>query len=177
MADQYLGEIRLFAFPRVPTEWAACNGQLLSISDNEALYTLLGTTYGGDGVTNFGLPDLRGRVPLAAGKSNQGTTYKLGESQGEETHSLTKAEMASHGHPLVSTVNAGTTATPGTSVHLATSSLTTDVLYAPPGDIVGYDVMADCVMPAGEGQGHDNMMPSLVMNFCIATTGIFPSQG
>lgn len=177
MADCFIGEIRLFAFPRIPRGWAACDGQLLSIATNEALFSLLGTTYGGDGVSNFGLPDLRGRVPIAAGTSNQGLSYQLGEAAGEEAHRLTVPEMAAHGHPLISTGNAGTTATPDESVHLATSNVATKNLYAPTDKIPGYDVMADCVSPEGDNEGHENMMPTLIMSFCIATEGTYPSSG
>jgi len=175
MSDCFVGEIRLFAFPRVPRGWAACDGQLLSIAQNQALYTLIGTTYGGDGTTNFGVPDLRGRVPIDAGTSNQGQTYVLGQVAGEETHLLTIQEMAAHSHPLISTTNAGTTAAPAQNVHLATSNVATKTLYAPPNGIAGYDVMADCISFEGNSQPHENMMPTLVMNFCIATEGVYPS--
>jgi microcystin-dependent protein len=176
MSDSFVGEIRLFAFPRVPNEWVACNGQLLSIAQYQALYTLLGTTYGGDGTTNFGVPDLRGRVPIDAGTSNQGNTYALGQAAGEETHLLTVQEMPAHSHPLISTVNAGTSAAPAQNVHLATSNVAAKTLYAPISKIAGYDVMADSISVEGNGQPHDNMMPTLVMNFCIATEGVYPSD-
>ena len=176
MTDSFVGEIRLFAFPRIPNEWVACNGQLLSIAQYQVLFALLGTTYGGDGITTFGVPDLRGRLPISSGPSNQGNTYVLGQSGGEEAHTLTTAEMPSHSHALTSTSNAGTTAAPGQNVHLATSNVAAKTLYAPPNGIAGYDVMADCVSFEGNGQAHDNMMPSLVMNFCIATEGVFPSD-
>jgi microcystin-dependent protein len=176
MSDCFVGEVRLFAFPRVPDGWAPCNGQLVSIAQNQALFALIGTTYGGDGVTTFGLPDLRGRVPIDAGTSNQGNTYVLGQATGEEMHTLTMQEMAAHSHPLISTANAGTTAAPAQNVHLATSNVAAKTLYAPPSGIAGYDVMADCVSFEGSGQAHDNMMPTLVMNFCIALEGVFPSE-
>jgi microcystin-dependent protein len=175
MADQFVGEIRLFAFPRVPSEWVACDGSLLAISQYQALFTLLGTTYGGDGQQTFGVPDLRGRVPIHAGRSNQGDTYVLGQMAGEEGHMLIVTEMAAHSHSLVSTANAGTTATPATNVHLATSSVAAKNLYAPPAKIVGYDEMADCVGVDGKSFPHENMMPTLIMNFCIATEGVYPS--
>ncbi|GAB2174865.1 phage tail protein [Dongia sp. agr-C8] len=177
MADQFIGEIRLFAFPRVPIGWAACDGSLLGIAQYQALYSLLGTTYGGDGVTTFALPDLRGRVPIHSGKSNQGNIYVLGQLAGEEAHSLTGQELAAHSHALLSSSIPGTTETPGPTVHLATSSVDAKTLYAPPASIAGYDTMADCVKPDGLGQPHDNMMPTLIMSFCIATEGIFPSPG
>jgi len=175
MSDCFIGEIRLFAFPRAPNGWAPCNGQLLSIAQNAALFALIGTTYGGDGISTFGLPDLQGRVPIDAGTSNQGNTYVLGQKTGEETHLLTIQEMPAHSHALISSSNAGTTAAPAQNVHLATSNVATKTLYAPPAGIAGYDVMADCVSLVGDNQPHDNMMPTLVMNFCIATEGVFPS--
>ena len=175
MADQFVGEVRLFAFPRIPSDWVACDGRLLLISQYEALFTLLGTTYGGDGRQTFGVPDLRGRVPIHAGRSNQGNTYVLGEMSGSETHTLIGTEMAAHSHGLVSTTNAGTTATPAPNVHLATSSIAAKNLYAPAAKVVGYDEMADCVRPDGKNLPHENMMPTLIMNFCIATAGVYPS--
>jgi microcystin-dependent protein len=175
MADQFVGEIRLFSFTRVPIGWVACDGSLLAIAQYDVLYTLLGTTYGGDGQRTFGVPDLRGRVPLHAGQSNQGNAYVVGEMAGQETHTLLGTEMASHSHGLVSTTNAGTTATPATNVHLATSSIATKTLYATPANITGYDLMADCVGMEGKNLPHDNMMPTLIMNFCIATEGVYPS--
>src|SRR5947208_1486713 len=129
MTDCFVGEVRLFAFGRVPVDWVACDGQLLSIAQYQALNTLIGTTYGGDGVSTFGVPDLRGRVPIAAGTSNQGNTYGLGQVSGEENHTLIVQEMASHSHPLTSTTNAGTTAAPAQNVHLATSNVATKLLY------------------------------------------------
>jgi microcystin-dependent protein len=175
MLDPFVGEICLFAFPRVPIGWLACNGQVVQIDQYQTLYTLIGTAYGGDGMVTFGLPDLRGRVPIHAGTSNQGNTYVLGQPGGEENHTLSALEMAAHSHALVSTTNAGTTAVPATSVHLAASNVATKPLYAPTTGIAGYDVMADCISYEGGSQPHDNMMPSLVMNFCIATDGVFPS--
>jgi len=141
MSDCFVGEIRLFAFPRVPTGWAACDGQLLSIAQYQALYVLIGTTYGGDGSMTFGLPDLRGRVPIDAGTSNQGNSYVLGQAAGEETHLLTIPEIPAHSHALISTANAGTTAAPAQNVHLATSNVATKTLYAPVNGIAGYDVI------------------------------------
>jgi microcystin-dependent protein len=176
MSDCFVGEVRLFAFPRVPTGWVPCNGELLSIAQYQVLFALIGTTYGGDGATNFGVPDLRGRVPIDAGTSNQGSTYVLGQMAGEETHLLSIQEMPAHSHSLISTSNAGTTAAPAQNVHLATSNVTAKTLYAPPNGIAGYDVMADCISYVGGNLPHDNMMPSLVMNFCIATEGVFPSD-
>lgn len=172
MSDPYMGEIRLFAFPRTPDSWLACNGQLVSIAEYDALYTLLGTTYGGDGVNTFGLPDLRGRVPIGAGTGQGQPTYVLGEMAGTEQVTLTRSEMAAHGHALVSTVNTATTATPGPSVHLATDNAGN--LYAPVADAAPYALLAASIGQTGGNVAHDNMMPSLVGNFCICAFGIYP---
>lgn len=117
MADPFIGEIRLFGFPRVPDGWLACSGQSVSIGQYEALYTLIGTTYGGDGVQTFQLPDLRGRVPIG-----QGGTFVVGQNAGEEQHSLTNMEIPAHSHGLMSSTTTATAVTPGSSLHLATAS-------------------------------------------------------
>jgi microcystin-dependent protein len=174
MSDQYVGEIRLFAFGRVPTGWLACNGQQVSISSYTALYTLIGTTFGGDGVNTFNLPDLRGRVPLAAGTGPSQPTYVIGQVAGEEMHTLRDQEMPSHSHALISTTNAGTTAMPGTTVHIAKSPIGRNI-YNAPANAAPYDIMAPCVTPAGNNVAHDNSMPSIACNFCIAFDGIYPT--
>ena len=174
MSEQYVGEIRLFAFGRVPTGWLACNGQPLSIAAYQALYTLIGTTYGGDGVNTFNLPDLQGRVPLAAGTGPSQPTYVLGQLSGEEMHTLRDTEMPSHSHALISTPNPGTTTTPGTSVHVAKASSGKN-LYNAAANAAPYVAMAPCVTLAGNNLPHDNSMPSMACNFCIAWTGIYPT--
>lgn len=176
MSDQFLGEIRLFGFPRIPLGWMACNGQSLPISSYQALYAVIGTTYGGDGVQNFNLPDLRGRVPISQGQqSSSSPLYQLGQADGEDTHILIDAEMPSHSHGLTSSTVTATTATPGSTVHLATASA--GYLYAPSANAGPYEVMAPCVMPGGNSQPHNNIMPTVVANYCIATEGIFPTPG
>ena len=175
MSDQFIGEIRLFGFPRIPDGWVACDGTLLSIGNYETLYALIGTTYGGDGVNTFGLPDLRGRVPLSQGNGAGLTSRVLGQVFGEASHTLMSTEMPSHGHALVSTTNAGTTATPAQNVHLAASN-TTGKVYAPQADVTSYNVMAPSLTQTGNNLPHDNMMPTLTCNFCIAYEGIYPSQ-
>jgi len=176
MSDPFVGEIRLFGFPRVPTGWVACNGALLPISNYEVLFTLIGTTYGGDGQTTFGVPDLRGRVPIHQGTGGGLSQRVIGQASGEETHPLLSTEMPSHGHALLSTTNPGNTATPGTGVHLAASSAATTELYAPLANVPGYNVMAPSITPTGNNLPHDNIMPTQVANFCICWAGIFPSQ-
>lgn len=174
MSDQYLGEIRLFAFGRVPTGWAACNGQPLSIAANAALYSLIGTIYGGDGVSTFNLPDLRGRVPISSGTGPGQPTYTIGEVGGEETHTLRNQEMPVHSHSLISTTNAGTTGAPGTTVHIAKSSSGRNI-YNAPANAAPYDVMAPSVGQAGNNLPHENSMPSIACNFCIALEGTYPT--
>lgn len=177
MSDPFVGEIRLFGFPRIPTGWVACDGAALPISEYETLYFLIATTYGGDGVTTFCVPDLRGRVPLSQGSGRGLTPHLLGEPGGEERHTLTSDEMPSHGHALLSSTNVGTTATPGPEVHLASSSVATTHPYAPQADIPGNNKMATSITITGESLPHDNMMPTLTCNYCICTTGVFPQQG
>lgn len=177
MSDQYLGEIRLFAFPRVPTGsgWMACNGQSLPISQYQALYAVIGTTYGGDGVQTFNLPDLQGRVAIGQGQGPALPNYIIGQSAGEESHTLLTGEMPSHSHALISSTAPGATAVPGPTVHLATASAGN--FYAPAANAPPYEIMAPCVMPNGSSVAHGNMMPTLVGNYCIAFEGIYPSSG
>jgi microcystin-dependent protein len=178
MSDQFIGEIRLFGFPRIPDGWLACNGTLQSIANFDVLYSLIGTTYGGDGVTTFGIPDLRGRVPLSQGTGLNLTPRVMGQSFGEPTHTLRSTEMPSHSHALLSTTRPGTTATPAQSVHLATSSTSSKPLYAPQAGVSSYNVMAPSSLnQTGNGLPHDNMMPTLTCNYCIAYYGIYPSPG
>ena len=173
MSDAYIGEIRLFGFNRVPLNWMACAGQLLPIDQFAALFNVIGTTYGGNGQTNFALPDLQGRVAIGQGQGNDLPAYVLGQNGGEEAHTLIEGEMPTHGHALMSSTATATTATPGTTVHLATASAGN--LYAPPPRLgPTFDVMAACVTTAGSSTPHNNMMPTLVCNYCICVEGIFP---
>lgn len=175
--DPFIGEIRLFGFPRAPNNWVFCDGGSLSIGQYGALYALIGTTYGGDGVSTFRVPDLRGRVPIGYGTGPGLPTYALGQIGGAETHTLVAGEMPSHGHPLTSTVNVGTAAGPAPNLHFATAEPASRGLYAPVGAVSSYTAMAPQVEPAGGNAPHGNIMPSLVMNYCICVEGIFPSGG
>lgn len=175
MSDPYIGEIRLFAFPRVPNGWLACNGQSVSISQYDTLYAVIGTAYGGDGTTLFNTPDLGGRVAVGQGQGPSHLNYVIAQPGGEESHTLREAEMPKHSHALVSSSATGAAATPGPTLHLATASAGT--LYAAGGDIPSYDVMASCVLPAGNSLPHNNMMPTLVCNYCICAFGIVPTPG
>lgn len=173
MSDPFIGEIRLFGFPRVPSGWLACNGLNVPISTYETLYTVIGTTYGGDGVNVFALPDLQGRVAIGQGQGSGQPSYSLGERAGQEQHTLIENEMPSHNHGMISSTDTATTATPGPAVHLATASAGT--LYAPPAGTPSYDLMAPCLTTSGGSVAHDNMMPTVVGNYCICYAGIFPS--
>lgn len=165
MAEPFLSEIRLFSFSFAPKGWALCNGQLLPINQNQALFSLLGTTYGGDGRVNFALPDLRGRAPVHTGDG-----VMLGERGGEQAHTLSIAELPAHTHVVQGSSATATLNTPVNNLW-ATSNLTpyTDNLSA-----LGA-MQAGSVTNAGGSQPHLNMQPFLTLNFCIALQGIFPS--
>jgi len=167
MAEPFLGEIRLMSFSFPPMGWAHCDGQLLSIAQNQALFSLLGTTFGGDGRTTFALPDLRGRVPI-----HTGSGHSLGERGGEQAHTLSLAELPAHSHPLngtSSSVEPNGVAVPDGNLLAATSS----PIYADPAGLVS--MAPGMVTSAGGSQAHLNMQPFLTLNFCIALEGIFPS--
>jgi microcystin-dependent protein len=167
MAEPYLGEIRLTSFLFAPRGWALCNGQLLPINQNQALFALLGTTYGGDGRVNFALPDLRGRVPI-----HRGGGHTLGERSGSQTHTLSAAELPLHSHLLACDPNPGTSTDPAGRVP-ATAPAEFDVQLYANGPPVAMN--AGAVVAAGGNQPHTNMQPYLVLNYVIALQGIFPS--
>jgi microcystin-dependent protein len=173
MASPFLSEIRLMSFNFPPKGWAFCNGQLLPINQNQALFSLLGTTYGGNGTTSFALPNLEGRVPIHEGSDGFGNNYTLGRSAGESAHTLTLPELPPHVHTLqASNASAGinspagaTPAQPAAAVGAIYGPATTPATMAP-----------QAIISAGGAQAHNNMQPYLVITFCIALTGIFPSQ-
>lgn len=165
MIDPYLGEIRLFGFDFPPNGWAECNGSLLSISQNQSLYSILGTTYGGDGRTTFALPDLRGRVPISFSSS-----HSQGQEGGTEASILTTAQIPAHTHTMQATTNDAQGINPTDQV-LAQSVTNT---CAKPDNLVSMNVTA--VGNAGDGSGFKNMQPFLTINFCIAITGVFPPR-
>ena len=167
MAEPFLSEIRIMSFNFPPKGWALCDGQLLPINQNQALFSLLGTTYGGNGTVNFALPDLRSRAPIHVGSG-----HTLGERGGEQAHTLSIAETPQHDHPVNASSNAATTGTPGAGVVLAQS--TGAQLYAGATNLVPMDPAA--VASVGGSQPHQNMQPFLTLSFCIALQGIFPSQ-
>jgi microcystin-dependent protein len=164
MAEPFLGEIRLMSFVFAPRGWALCNGQLLPINQNQALFALVGTTYGGDGQLNFALPDLRGRVPAHFGQGRV-----LGEQAGEETHTLTLSELPAHTH-VVAAVDAPGTQTSPNDAALAMAG----DLYGAPSDLVA--MPSGSLSAMGGSQQHQNLQPFLTISFCIALQGIFPSQ-
>jgi microcystin-dependent protein len=163
MAEPFLSEIRIFSFNFAPKGWALCNGQLLSINQNQALFSLIGTMYGGDGRTTFGLPNLQGRVSIGAGGFRQ-----LGSQGGEQTHTLTAMELAAHTHGAKA---AGTTTDTNPIGHYWAPDIMGNVTFATTPN-VALDPTA--IANTGGGQAHLNMQPYLTLNFCIALQGIFP---
>jgi microcystin-dependent protein len=163
MAEPFLSEIRIMSFGFAPKGWALCNGQLLPINQNQALFSLLGTTFGGDGRVNFALPDLRGRAPIHVGSG-----HTLGERGGEQAHTLSIAELPQHTHQAMGSPTNGNVA-PGVNNVLAAASN----VYAPATNLIALG--ASSVANVGGSQAHLNMQPFLTLNFSIALQGIFPS--
>jgi microcystin-dependent protein len=166
MAQPYVGEIRMFAGNFAPAGWMFCEGQLLPISENETLFQLIGTTYGGDGQSTFALPDLRGRLPL-----HQGNGFILAETGGAEEITLTANQIPTHSHPLLASGAAGNTGSPGDSVVAQTDG--TVSLYI--ADVPGANLSPQAVQPVGGSQPHNNFQPYLCVDFIISLFGIFPS--
>lgn len=175
MSEPFLGEIRAFGFNFQPRGWAFCNGQLLSIAQNQALFAILGTTYGGNGQTTFALPNLQGRLPVhSGGSAGPGLApVSLGEMAGTETVTLTTANLPPHAHGTRASADLAAVATPAGGVMGAKGRGGVDV-YAAPSPLT--PLAAGAVGLAGGSQPHDNMQPSLALNFCIALEGIFPSR-
>lgn len=173
MSQPFIGEIRMFAGTFAPQGWDLCHGQLLLVSQNEALFSLLGTTYGGDGRTTFGLPDLRSRVPIHYG-SGPGLTHRnLGAKVGTETATVSEAELPSHTHQIRASSNLGTTATPTGNTLATSTTISAYISNDPPSVDLDGDSISDHV---GGGQAHHNIQPYLVINFIIALIGLYPSQ-
>lgn len=176
MSQPYVGEIRMFGFGRTPNGWQACDGTLLPIAEYEVLYTLLGTTYGGDGQSTFGVPDLRGRLPIHQGTGPGLSNYVIGQKSGTESVTLLSQQMPAHTHTAVATTGAATALTPG--IALLPGAVSGDNFYA--SDITGATAVpmsAQSTGLAGGSQPHENCMPTLTVQYCIAWAGIFPSQG
>lgn len=164
MAEPFIGEIRMFPFGFAPRGWAECNGQILSIQTNQALFAIIGTTYGGDGRTNFALPDLRGRVPV-----HPGNEIAFGQRGGEQNHTLSQNEMPAHTHQAMAYSAASTSNQPEGNAWAQTLSGS----YTESADTT---MSAGALVTAGNGQPHENMQPYNVVTFCIAISGIFPSR-
>lgn len=173
MSDVFVGEIRVFPFNFAPVGWAFCNGQTLPISQNTALFSLLGIQFGGNGTSNFMLPNLRGSVPINQGDGAGLTPRVMGEVGGAPTVTLSVAEIPAHSH-AVNCAETGSTGSPLNAVFAGTSGSSSPA-YSPPGPAT-VSMSAAALEPAGGNQPHNNMPPYLVLNFCIALQGIFPSR-
>lgn len=165
MAEPFLSEIRIMSFNFPPKGWALCNGQLLPINQNQALFSLLGTTYGGDGRVNFALPNLQGRVPIHVGSG-----HSLGQNGGEQAHTLNSSELPTHTHVVNASSATATIDTPASNVTLGNAAVN---LYRSPTSLAAMDV--GIAGNNGGSQAHTNMQPFLALNFSIALQGIFPS--
>ena len=172
MSEPFIGEIRLFPYNFAPRGWAFCNGQLLSIGQNTALFSLLGTTYGGNGQTTFALPDLRGRVAISSGQGSGLANYVVGQIGGEEGHALITSEMPSHNHQANANTAGGNSQNPQGNYWSADAS----------GGSAAYSSVKNAQMNAaaigntGGSQPHNNVQPYLTLNYCIALQGIYPAR-
>lgn len=165
MSEPFLAEIKIFGFNFAPRGWAFCDGQILPINQNQSLYSLLGTTYGGDGRTSFALPELRGRVPVHVGNG-----FTLGQKSGVETVTLSSAEMPNHTHQFNASSTAGNSPTPSNNVLAQVgAALYTDATNLTP-------LASSAITSTGGSQSHDNMQPYTTLSFCIALQGLFPSR-
>jgi microcystin-dependent protein len=172
MSEPFIGEIRMFGGNYAPQGWMLCEGQKLSISENEALFSLIGTTYGGDGQSTFALPDLRERVPLHQGVGTGGLSQRvLGSTGGVEKVAITAKQLPAHSHPFLATENAGDSANPSGN---APAKSTTVNMYSNEAPTVA--LHPDSISPTGGGQSHNNMAPYLCVNFIISLDGIYPTQ-
>ena len=173
----YIGQITAFGFNFAPVGWVMCNGQKLGIAQNQALFTLLGTTYGGDGIQTFAVPDLRGRTPLHQGQGPGLSPYVMGQAGGAETVTLMSTQMPSHMHLVSASSASGTKNAPGSTSYLAAAGLSTAgtpvTMY---GQTANTTMAQMSLSMAGGSQPHNNMQPYLAINWCIATVGIYPSR-
>lgn len=171
MADPFVAEIRIYAFNFAPKGWAFCDGQLMPLSQNTALFALLGTTYGGDGKSTFALPSLQGSAPMHPGQGPGLSLHDLGESGGSETVTLLESEVPAHTHALTASQGDGFEQGPGGQLLAGGVGVTA---FAAPGALTALSPTA--LAPAGGDQPHNNMMPYLTLNFCIALQGVFPAH-
>ena len=171
MPEPYVGEIRMFAGNFAPNGWMFCEGQTLPIAENEVLFQLIGTTYGGDGEETFNLPNLASRVPIHMGTGPDGTTYQIGEMAGTEQETLSVQQIPAHSHPFTAASSDGTQNTPAGNVVAGSPSVTLFIADSPDTTLA-----ASSVTPTGGSQPHENCQPFLCINFIISLFGRFPSQ-
>lgn len=175
MSTPFIGEIRMFGFGRTPLGWQACDGSLLSISENDALFALIGTTYGGDGQNTFAVPDLRGRLPIHQGQGPGLSTYVIGQVAGTENVTLLASQIPAHTHSLSAATTASTAITPGAAVLPGAVSGDSFYVNTTAGNTAA-PMSPQMLGNAGGTQPHENCMPTLTVQYCIATQGIFPQQ-
>jgi microcystin-dependent protein len=174
MSNPFVAEIRIFPFNFAPTGWAFCAGQILPLSQNTALFSLLGTTYGGDGKSNFALPNMQGNAPMHPGQGPGLSLHDLGETGGSQTVTLLESEIPSHQHTLMANDNIGNVAAPGPTLCFARSNPGT--IYTTITNTAIVQFSANAIAPAGGNQPHNNLQPYLALNFCIALQGVFPPR-
>lgn len=170
MSNPFIGEIRMFGGNFAPAGWAFCDGQAQAISENDALFTLIGTTYGGDGQSTFNLPNLQSRVPIHAGTGG-GATYTQGQMAGVESVTLSTSQIPSHTHSMIATTDGGLSSSPGGNILANSSALK---LYT--GSAASAPLQANSITSTGGSQPHDNIQPYLCVNFIISLFGVFPHQ-
>lgn len=175
MAEPFIGQIIAVGFNFVPLNWLACDGQQLPIAQYEALFALIGTTYGGNGQTTFAVPDLRGRIPLCIGQGPGRSVFPIGQIAGTENVTLTATQIGAHSHPLHASAQPGTSATPAPTQALAVNAQTAANLYGPaPGNVT---LAGNAIAASGSSMPHENRQPFQVINYIICYNGVFPSQG
>jgi microcystin-dependent protein len=174
MSNPFVAEVRIFGFTFAPKGWALCDGQLLSISQNTALFSLLGTFYGGDGKVTFALPNLQGSVAMHSDQYRGGGSFPLGSQGGEPSVTLLTSEIPSHNHNFGAVSTTGDTNSPGTGVSLARSSNATAYQSNTSSPLVAMDLQS--LTPTGSDLPHNNMMPYLTLSYCIALQGVFPPR-
>ena len=174
MGEPFIGEIRMFGGSFAPAGWAFCAGQLMPISENDTLFNLIGTTYGGDGQETFGLPDLQGRIPIHAGTGSDGITYQLGEKAGVETVTLTVNTIPAHNHTVVASADPGNVPNPGNAIFAAGGG--GEQMYSTPPVNPAGSLNAGAILPSGGSQPHDNTAPFLCISFILSLFGVFPHQ-
>jgi microcystin-dependent protein len=178
MSSFYLGQITMFGFGFAPKGWATCNGQTMAINQNQALFALLGTSYGGNGVTTFQLPNLQAALPICEGQGSGLSSYVLGQVGGNANVTLLQNQLPTHGHTFNASKTNAVSATLSGQIPATTTVGTPPGFYANPGSppLIFVPLAAGACGTAGSSQAHSNLMPSLTINFCIALTGIFPSR-